>query len=206
MRYGEIAVAVVDLVHRLGDHLLAVFVGKEGVLAGMVAQAAQAGMPVRYFGNMNTGLYFGLRHGVVVNVTKDAIWARQAALPESTGANAPNFANVMGWDEMPDKLTIPQPRIPREEQQEQLLHHVGIRERNTQLIESAGQQIEPAGGWRPAAAGGVVYGLTGADSLAKIPRAVYAPAPWMTMRCSDKGSSRIRSALNTPATATAPVP
>ena len=34
---------------------------------------------------------FGAPDGVVVNVTKDAIWARDAALPESTGQNQPNF-------------------------------------------------------------------------------------------------------------------
>jgi hypothetical protein len=38
-----------------------------------VAQAAQAEMPVRYFGNMNAGLFFGLRHKAVVNVNEPDI-------------------------------------------------------------------------------------------------------------------------------------
>jgi hypothetical protein len=38
-----------------------------------MSRAAQAGMPVRYFGNMNAGLFFGLRHDVLVNVNEQDI-------------------------------------------------------------------------------------------------------------------------------------
>jgi len=64
---------------------------------------------------------FGAPDGVVVNVTKDAIWSRTAALPSSTGANMPNFVKMfdMDPDNIPDTFEVPQPRMPREVQQEQ---------------------------------------------------------------------------------------
>ena len=65
------------------------------------------------------GLFlWGAPDGVVVNVTKDAIWSRKAAIPESTGQNPPPFAILTG-EPVPKELTVPQPRRTREEQQEQ---------------------------------------------------------------------------------------
>jgi len=56
---------------------------------------------------------------MVVNVTKDAIWARRAALPEDGGMVMPNLPRILGYKEIPDEITVPQPKIPREAQQEQ---------------------------------------------------------------------------------------
>jgi ribonuclease Z len=59
---------------------------------------------------------------VVVNVTKDAIWHREAALPGFAGQSLPNPAILFG-DPLPvatGKGTVPQPRLPREQQPEQL--------------------------------------------------------------------------------------
>ncbi|MEA3441691.1 MAG: guanitoxin biosynthesis MBL fold metallo-hydrolase GntH [Chloroflexota bacterium] len=65
------------------------------------------------------GLFlWGAPDGVVVNVTKDAIWSRKAAIPESTGQNPPPFAILTG-EPIPKEFTVPQPRRTREEQQEQ---------------------------------------------------------------------------------------
>jgi ribonuclease Z len=68
------------------------------------------------------GLFlYGAPDVVVVNVTKDAIWGRRAALPGLTGANVPHPRQLLnlGDGPLPDKVVLPQPRIPREEQQEQ---------------------------------------------------------------------------------------
>ncbi len=73
--YRRVALAVLSLVvsWSLLQHVVdfAVFsrTGFEAVDQAM-AQAAEAGMPVRYFGNMNAGLYFGLRREVMVNVNE----------------------------------------------------------------------------------------------------------------------------------------
>ncbi len=65
---------------------------------------------------------------IVVNVTKDAIWSRTAALPASTGSNMPNFVKLfdMDPDAIPDELEVPQPRLPREEQQEQYTRDIEV--------------------------------------------------------------------------------
>jgi hypothetical protein len=65
------------------------------------------------------GLFlWGAPDNVVVNVTKDAIWSRKAAIPESTGQNPPPFGQLVG-EPLPKEFEVPQPRMPREEQQEQ---------------------------------------------------------------------------------------
>jgi len=70
------------------------------------------------------GLFlFGAPDVAVVNVTKDAIWYRQAALPESTG-QVPPFREIMAKAQaagvpLPEKFNFPNPRKPREQQQEQ---------------------------------------------------------------------------------------
>ena len=59
----------------------------------------------------------------VVNVTKDAIWYRMAVLPEASGAVSPmremmEKAAAAGVP-LPKKFVYPNPRLPREQQQEQ---------------------------------------------------------------------------------------
>ena len=57
----------------------------------------------------------------MVNVTKDAIWHRDAALPGFAGQSFPNPTVLFG-DPLPiatGKGIVPQPRLPREDQQEQ---------------------------------------------------------------------------------------
>jgi ribonuclease BN (tRNA processing enzyme) len=72
------------------------------------------------------GLFlWGAPDGVVVNVTKDAIWSRKAAIPESTGSNPPPFAQLVG-EPLPKEFVVPQPRMPREEQQEQYTRDIEI--------------------------------------------------------------------------------
>ena len=63
---------------------------------------------------------FGAPDVVVVNVTSEAIWIRKAALPGMTGSRIPDFRKVLGVEEVPEELELPRPRMPREEQQEQL--------------------------------------------------------------------------------------
>ena len=72
------------------------------------------------------GLFiFGYPDVMVVNVTKDAIWARMATLPEHASSTPPPFKDIFG-DVLPDTLPIPAPRIPREAQQEQFLRDMEI--------------------------------------------------------------------------------
>lgn len=62
---------------------------------------------------------------MVVNVTKDAIWSRKAALPGMIGMIPPNPQDMFG-SVLPKKVTIPQPKIPREEQQIQYMRDIEI--------------------------------------------------------------------------------
>src|SRR5208283_1761259 len=75
------------------------------------------------------GLFlFGAPDVVVVNVTKDAIWHREAALPGFAGQSFPNPTMLFG-DPLPiatGKGVVPQPRLPREKQQEQLTRDLEI--------------------------------------------------------------------------------
>ena len=68
------------------------------------------------------GLFlYGAPDVAVVNVTKDAIWHRMAALPGFAGQPLPNPTLLFG-DPLPIATgmgEVPQPRIPREDQQEQ---------------------------------------------------------------------------------------
>ena len=75
------------------------------------------------------GLFlYGAPDVAVVNVTKDAIWSRMAALPGLTGANVPHPQKLLnlGDGPLPEKVLVPQPRLPREEQQEQLTRDLEI--------------------------------------------------------------------------------
>src|SRR5208282_4853459 len=67
------------------------------------------------------GLFlYGAPDVVTVNVTKDAIWHRDAALPGFSGASMPSPTLLFG-DPLPIATgmgVVPQPKIPREKQQE----------------------------------------------------------------------------------------
>ncbi|WP_440956401.1 guanitoxin biosynthesis MBL fold metallo-hydrolase GntH [Methanosarcina sp. Mfa9] len=72
------------------------------------------------------GLFvFGAPDVMVVNVTKDAIWARKAVIPEDTGMSQPDPAELFKG-KIPKELEIPKPRIPREDQQEQYTRDLEI--------------------------------------------------------------------------------
>jgi hypothetical protein len=75
------------------------------------------------------GLFlYGAPDVMVVNVTKDAVWARMAALPGMTGANVPHPRILLGLGDgpLPDEVPLPQPRMPREVQQEQYTRDMEI--------------------------------------------------------------------------------
>jgi len=75
------------------------------------------------------GLFaFGAPDVQVVNVTKDAIWVREAALPEMAGSPRPNPLDMFpgGPDTMPDSITLPPVTIPREAQQDAYLREIEI--------------------------------------------------------------------------------
>jgi hypothetical protein len=72
------------------------------------------------------GLFlWGAPNGVVANVTKDAIWSRQAVIPDTTGQNPPPFAKLAG-DPLPREFVVPQPRTPREVQQDRYTRDIEI--------------------------------------------------------------------------------
>jgi hypothetical protein len=65
----------------------------------------------------------------VVNVTKDAIWARDSVLPELGAIARPNPAQILQMlrlDEVPEEIEFPSVKMPREEQQEQFLRDIEI--------------------------------------------------------------------------------
>jgi hypothetical protein len=90
---------------------------EEDLLGEMIA-----GIRVHY----NGFFAFGAPDVMVVNVTKEAIWLRMAALPGMTGTRIPDFRKVLGIAEAPEELELPKPRLPREEQQEQLTRDLEI--------------------------------------------------------------------------------
>jgi ribonuclease Z len=63
----------------------------------------------------------------ILNVTKDAIWAREAAMPEGAAVASmdPRWMMPEGAP-LPDKMKLPQPKKPREVQQEQFLRDMEI--------------------------------------------------------------------------------
>ena len=97
--------------------------GSHGLRVAVLVNETLAGIRAHWDGHF----VFGAPDGVVVNVTKDEIWARTAALPRSTGQNPPNFAKILNLGaDIPEEFEIPQPRIPREEQQEQYTRDMEI--------------------------------------------------------------------------------
>jgi ribonuclease BN (tRNA processing enzyme) len=75
------------------------------------------------------GLFlYGAPDVVTLNVTKDAIWQRDAVLPGFAGQPLPNPTLLFG-DPLPlntGQGVVPQPRLPREQQQEQLTRDLEI--------------------------------------------------------------------------------
>jgi len=63
----------------------------------------------------------------ILNVTKEAIWSREAALPEGAAISSMDPRTMLppGMP-LPDKIELPTPKIPREEQQEQFLRDMEI--------------------------------------------------------------------------------
>ncbi len=62
----------------------------------------------------------------VLNVTKDAIWSREAARPEGAALSALDPRMLFPPGQIPDKFELPQPKLPREQQQEQFLRDMEI--------------------------------------------------------------------------------
>jgi len=74
------------------------------------------------------GLFqFGGPDVQVINVTKDAIWSREAALPKnaSPASMDPRWFVPPG-ESLPETISFPQPTIPREAQQEQWVRDLEI--------------------------------------------------------------------------------
>ena len=61
----------------------------------------------------------------VVNVTKDRIWSREAAIPEGA-AIAPLDPRWLIPQPFPEEMELPRPEMPRETQQEQFLRDMEI--------------------------------------------------------------------------------
>jgi len=74
------------------------------------------------------GLFqFGGPDVQVINVTKDAIWSREAAMPKNAApASMDPRWFVPPGEKLPEKIAFPTPRIPREKQQEQFLRDLEI--------------------------------------------------------------------------------
>ena len=74
------------------------------------------------------GLFqFGGPDVQVINVTKDAIWSREASIPKNAAPASmdPRWFVPPGAD-LPETITMPTPRLPREEQQEQWVRDLEI--------------------------------------------------------------------------------
>lgn len=78
------------------------------------------------------GLFaYGAPDVVVVNVTKDAVWVRDAVLPELGTVSQPSkpeqIVEMFGENgKLPDVIKIPKPRMPREQQQDPYLREIEI--------------------------------------------------------------------------------
>ena len=63
----------------------------------------------------------------VINVTKDAIWSREALVPDGAApASMDPRSFVKPGEKLPEKIEIPTPRMPREVQQEQFVRDLEI--------------------------------------------------------------------------------
>ena len=75
------------------------------------------------------GLFlFGAPDVQVLNVTPDAVWTREAVLPELGTVARPSPEQLAGLfgGKLPDVLEMPPVKIPREEQQDQYLRDIEI--------------------------------------------------------------------------------
>ena len=73
------------------------------------------------------GLFvFGAPDVMVVNITKDSIWARKAALPDGNQSGSLDPRAMFPPGQLPDTLRLPDPVRPREKQQEQFLRDMEI--------------------------------------------------------------------------------
>ena len=63
----------------------------------------------------------------VINVTKDAVWSREAAMPKNAApASMDPRWFVPPGEKLPETIAMPTPRLPREAQQEQFLRDLEI--------------------------------------------------------------------------------
>jgi ribonuclease Z len=69
---------------------------------------------------------FGAPDVMVVNVTKDAIWGRKAAIPPGAASGSMDPRAMFPPGQMPEKLRMPDPALPREDQQEQFLRDMEL--------------------------------------------------------------------------------
>jgi ribonuclease Z len=69
---------------------------------------------------------FGAPDVMVVNLTKDAIWARKAAIPPGTASGSLDPRLIFPPAEMPEKMQMPKPTRPREMQQQQFLRDMEL--------------------------------------------------------------------------------
>jgi ribonuclease BN (tRNA processing enzyme) len=74
------------------------------------------------------GLFqFGGPDVQVINVTKDAVWSREAAMPKNAApASMDPRWFVPPGEKLPETIAMPTPRLPREAQQEQFLRDLEI--------------------------------------------------------------------------------
>ena len=81
----------------------------------------------------------------VINVTKDAIWAREAVIGDgSSPASMDPRWMVEPGEKLPEKIEFPTPRLPREEQQEQFVRDLEI---DPKLYYPTGAYREPVTKW-----------------------------------------------------------
>ncbi len=69
---------------------------------------------------------FGAPDVMVVNITKDSIWARKAAIPPGSASGSMDPRAMFPPGQLPEKLRLPDPVRPREMQQEQFLRDMEL--------------------------------------------------------------------------------
>ena len=72
---------------------------------------------------------FGMDH-TVVNVTKEAIWIREAAIPDSANTTRPNpkwMVQEMFGGEVPKEIILPKPKFLVADNQEQAVRDLEIK-------------------------------------------------------------------------------
>jgi ribonuclease Z len=69
---------------------------------------------------------FGAPDVMVVNVTKDSIWARKANIPPGSASGSMDPRAMFPPGQLPEKLRLPDPVRPREMQQEQFLRDMEL--------------------------------------------------------------------------------